>query len=64
MSLRPLSFRVKELLSVQKSIYVTPGQDFEALKMPYLTFVWAQPAITATDREKESQREASGFHIL
>lgn len=51
--LRPFSFRVKEPLPGQKSIYVTPGQDSEALNMPCLTFVWAQPAITATDKERK-----------
>lgn len=55
MSLLP--FRVKELLRAQKSIYVTPGQDSEALNMPCLTFAWAQPAITATDKERKRAKE-------
>ena len=43
-------------LRAKKSIYVTPGQDSEALNMPCLTFAWAQPAITATDKERKRAR--------
>lgn len=50
---------------MSNEVFVTPGQDSEALNMPCLTFAWAQPAITETDKErKRAQEEASGFHIL
>lgn len=52
-----VAFRIKEVLPRQKSIYVTPGQDTEALNMPCLTFAWAQPAITATDKERKRSKE-------
>lgn len=45
------------LCAKKKSIYVTPGQDSEALNMPCLTFAWAEPAITATDKERRRAKE-------
>lgn len=63
MSLRSIFFQSSQLLS-ERSIYVTPGQDSAALNMPCLTFAWAQPAITATDKEKGGREKRAKERLV